>query len=132
MLPIISIDTILQKSYLNKIWFFIMDLSPLSMFKYSIKNHPLCECGNDSYTKKITFLVHNVVVQATNIIKKGDFIAKNKNYLIQASTNSTGISICSATSSGVIPLSKKRLQTTFIFSPTSIICLSGSYKRTTR
>lgn len=51
-----------------------MDLSPLSMFKYSIKNHPLCECGNDSYTKKITFLVHNVVVQATNIIKKGDFV----------------------------------------------------------
>lgn len=100
MLPIISIDTILQKSYLNKIWFFIMDLSPLSMFKYSIKNHPLCECGNDSYTKKITFLVHNVVVQATNIIKKGDFIAKNKNYSIQASTNSTGTSIRSAASSG--------------------------------
>ena len=31
-----------------------------------------------------------------------------------------------ATCSGVIPLSKKRLHTTFIFSPTSIICLSGS------
>ena len=74
---------------------------------------------------------YNVFVQATNIIKKGVFIAKNKNYLIQASTNSTEISICTATSSGVIPLSKKRLQTTFIFSKTSIICLSGSYKRTT-
>ena len=44
------------------------------MFTYSIKNHPLCGCGNDSYTKKITFLVYNVVVQATNIIKKGDFV----------------------------------------------------------
>ena len=44
-----------------------MDLSLLSMFTYSIKNHPLCGCGNDSYTKKITFLVYNVVVQATSL-----------------------------------------------------------------
>ena len=42
----------------------------LSMFTYSIINHQLCGCGNDSYTKKITFLVYNVVVQATNILKK--------------------------------------------------------------
>lgn len=46
-----------------------------------MKNHPLCGCGNDSYTKKITFLVYNVVVQATNIIKKGDFMATKTNSL---------------------------------------------------
>lgn len=46
-----------------------------------MKNHPLCGCGNDSYTKKITFLVYNVVVQATNIIKKGDFMATKTNNL---------------------------------------------------
>ena len=65
--------------------FFIMDLSLLSMFTYSIKNHPLFGCGNDSYTKKITFLVYNVVVQATNIIKKHNFIkidTKNKIWYI--------------------------------------------------
>ena len=58
-----------------------MDLSLLSMFTYSIKNHQLYGFGNDSYTKKITFLVHNVVVQATNIIKKGDFMATKTNSL---------------------------------------------------
>ena len=51
------------------------------MFTYSIKNHPLCGCGNDSYIKRITFLVYNVVVQATNIIKKGDFMAIKTNSL---------------------------------------------------
>ncbi|GAA6383528.1 hypothetical protein I2900191A2_21740 [Intestinibacter bartlettii] len=45
------------------------------------KKHPLCGYGNDSYTKKITFLVYNVVVQATNIIKKGDFMANKTNSL---------------------------------------------------
>ncbi len=53
----------------------------LSMFTYSIKNHPLCGRGNDSYTKKITFLVYNVVVQVANIIKKGDFMAIKTNSL---------------------------------------------------
>ena len=53
----------------------------LRMFTYSIINQQLCGCGNDSYTKKITFLVHNVVVQATNIIKKGDFMATKTNNL---------------------------------------------------
>ena len=61
--------------------FLFIDLSLLSMFTYSIKNHPLCGCGNDSYTKKITFLVYNVVVQATNIIRKGDFMATKTNSL---------------------------------------------------
>ena len=58
-----------------------MDLSPLSMPTYSIKNHQLYGFVNDSYTKKITFLVHNVVVQAKNIIKKGDFMATKTNSL---------------------------------------------------
>ena len=49
-----------------------MDFSLLSMRACSTINHPLCGCGNDSYTKKSPFLVYNVVVQATNIIKKGD------------------------------------------------------------
>ena len=42
-----------------------MDLSLLSMFTYSIKN----------------FLVYNVVVQATNIINKGDFMETKTNSL---------------------------------------------------
>ena len=63
---------------------FTMDFSLLSMLAYSIINHPLCGCGNDSYTKKITFLVYNVVVQATNIIKKGDFMATKTNSLSHA------------------------------------------------
>ena len=53
-------------------------------------------------------------------------------YRIHPCTYFKGTSIRSATCSGVIPPSKKRLQTTFIFSPTSTICLSGSKKRTTR
>ena len=61
-----------------------MDFSLLSMLAYSIINHPLWGCGNDSYTKKITFLVYNVVVQATNIIKKGDFMATKTNSLSHA------------------------------------------------
>lgn len=40
--------------------------------------------------------------------------------------NFIGTSMRSATCSGVIPPSKKRLQTAFIVSPTSIICWSGS------
>ena len=51
------------------------------MFTYLIKNHPLCGCRNDSYIKKITFLIYNVVFQATNIIKKGDFMATKTNRL---------------------------------------------------
>lgn len=47
-------------------------------------------------------------------------------YRIQALTNFIGTSMRSATCSGVIPLFMKRLHTTFMFSPTSIICLSGS------
>ena len=47
-------------------------------------------------------------------------------YLIQLLTNLSGTPIRSATWSGVIPLYKKRWPTTFIFSPTSILCLSGS------
>ena len=50
------------------------------MSTYSIINHMLCGYRN-SYTKKITFLVYNVVVQATNIIKKGDFMATKTNSL---------------------------------------------------
>ena len=50
------------------------------MSTYSIINHMLCGYRN-SYTKKITFLVYNVVVQATNIIKKGDFMATKTNNL---------------------------------------------------
>ena len=49
-----------------------------------------------------------------------------KVYRIHAFINFMGTSMRSATCSGVIPLFKKRLHTVFIFSPTSIICLSGS------
>ena len=45
---------------------------------------------------------------------------------MHALTNFIGTSMRSATCSGVIPLFRNRLQTAFIFSPTSTICLSGS------
>ena len=43
-----------------------------------------------------------------------------------AFTNPSGTSIRRAVSSGVIPLAKKRRQTVFMLSPTSMICPSGS------
>lgn len=47
-------------------------------------------------------------------------------YGIHARTNFSGTSMRSAACSGVMPPSKNRLQTAAMFSPTSIICLSGS------
>ena len=60
------------------------------------------------------------------LLMQNDATSQMKIYRIQALINFIGTSIRSATCSGVIPLFKKRLHTTFIFSPTSMICLSGS------